>query len=182
MCAELRTTTGKAITHKDVHNLRAKFNKERKGLLSDEAYLLQELKNISHSDVGAITQVLTNENGEVFAVYLQTSYMQNVFKKFQILDFIALSCGSEDLFVKFPLFLVFFAGIFFGYIHFYEGRCCCPRKYQLVVDVISVRKLLFIATTYFMDQTSTIHSMDTGFIYAVFKLSFSKQYKINILF
>jgi len=24
-----------------------------------------------------------------------------------------------------------------------------------------------IATTYFMDQTSTIHSVDTGFIYAV---------------
>ena len=44
-------------------------------------YKLQELKNISHSDVGAITQVLTNENGEVFAVYLQTSYMQKVFKK-----------------------------------------------------------------------------------------------------
>ena len=45
-------------------------------------YKLQELKNISHSDVGAITQVLTNENEEVFAVYLQTSYMQKVFKKF----------------------------------------------------------------------------------------------------
>jgi len=29
-----------------------------------------------------------------------------------------------------------------------------------------------------MNQTSTIHSVDTGFIYAVFKLSFSKQYKI----
>jgi len=27
-----------------------------------------------------------------------------------------------------------------------------------------------------MDQTSTIHSADTGFIHAVFKLSFSKQY------
>jgi len=29
-----------------------------------------------------------------------------------------------------------------------------------------------------MDQTSTIHSVDTGFIYAVFMLLFSKQYKI----
>jgi len=29
-----------------------------------------------------------------------------------------------------------------------------------------------------MDQTSAIHSVDTGSIYAVFKLSFSKQYKI----
>jgi len=29
-----------------------------------------------------------------------------------------------------------------------------------------------------MDQTCTIHSVDTGFIHAVFKLSFSKQYKI----
>jgi len=26
-----------------------------------------------------------------------------------------------------------------------------------------------------MDQTSTIHSVDTGLIHAVFKLSFSKQ-------
>jgi len=30
-----------------------------------------------------------------------------------------------------------------------------------------------------MNQTSTIYSVDTGFIYAVFKLSFSKQYKIK---
>jgi len=29
-----------------------------------------------------------------------------------------------------------------------------------------------------MEQTSTIHSVDTGFIYVVFKLSFSKQYKM----
>jgi len=30
-----------------------------------------------------------------------------------------------------------------------------------------------------MDQTSTIHSVDPGFVYAVSKLSFSKQYKIE---
>jgi len=29
-----------------------------------------------------------------------------------------------------------------------------------------------------MDQKSTIHSVDTEFIYSVFKFSFSKQYKI----
>jgi len=29
-----------------------------------------------------------------------------------------------------------------------------------------------------MDQTSAIHSVETGFIYAVFKMSFSKQYKL----
>jgi len=29
-----------------------------------------------------------------------------------------------------------------------------------------------------MDQTNTILAVDTWFIYAVFKLSFSKQYKI----
>jgi len=29
-----------------------------------------------------------------------------------------------------------------------------------------------------MDQTSTINLVYTGFIHAVFKLSFSKQYKI----
>ena len=30
-----------------------------------------------------------------------------------------------------------------------------------------------------MGQTGTIHSVDTGFIYVDFKLSFSKQYKIQ---
>jgi len=34
---------------------------------------------------------------------------------------------------------------------------------------------------YFTDKTSTIHSLDTGFIYAVFKLSLSKQHKIECL-
>jgi len=29
-----------------------------------------------------------------------------------------------------------------------------------------------------MDQSGTIHSVDTGSIYVVFKLSFSNQYKI----
>jgi len=36
-----------------------------------------------------------------------------------------------------------------------------------------------------MDQTSAVHSVDTGIIYAVFKLSFSKQEKFskqNIVF
>jgi len=31
-----------------------------------------------------------------------------------------------------------------------------------------------------MDQAITIHSEDTGFIYAVLKLSFSKQYKYSV--
>jgi len=39
-------------------------------------------------------------------------------------------------------FLAFFAGLFFGYIHFYAGPCFRPRTYRLVVNVISVRKLL----------------------------------------
>ena len=34
-------------------------------------------------------------------------------------------------------------------------------------------------TTDIVNQTSTIHSVDTGLIYAVVKLSFSKQYKIQ---
>jgi len=33
-------------------------------------------------------------------------------------------------------------------------------------------------TTYFIEQTSTINSVDTELIHAVLKLSFSKQYKI----
>ena len=41
----------------------------------------------------------------------------------------------------------------------------------------------FIVTgiTYFIEQTSTIHSVDTELIYVVLKLSFSKQYKIQCL-
>ena len=120
MCAELRTTTGKAITHKDVHNLRAKFNKERKGLLSDEAYLLQELKNISHSDVGAITQVRTNENGEVFAVYLQTSYMQKVFRKFPELCF--LDGTYKTNYYRMPLYTIMVEdgnGVSIPVVHFW---------------------------------------------------------------
>jgi len=35
------------------------------------------------------------------------------------------------------MFLAFFAGLFFGYIHFHAGPCCRPQKYRLVVDVIS---------------------------------------------
>jgi len=35
-----------------------------------------------------------------------------------------------------------------------------------------------IITTYIMNQTRTIHSVDTGLVYDVLKLSFSKQYKI----
>jgi len=44
-------------------------------------------------------------------------------------------------------------------------------------------QLLFIviATTYFMKQTSTIHSVDTEPIYAILKLSFSKQYKVVLI-
>jgi len=37
---------------------------------------------------------------------------------------------------------------------------------------------IVIVTTYFVKQTSTIHSVHTELIYAVLKLSFSKQYKI----
>jgi len=36
---------------------------------------------------------------------------------------------------------------------------------------------IVIITTYFMKQTSTIHSVDTELIYAGLKLSFSKKYK-----
>jgi len=38
---------------------------------------------------------------------------------------------------------------------------------------------IVIVTTYFVKQTSTIHSLDSELIYAGLKLSFSKQYKIQ---
>jgi len=37
---------------------------------------------------------------------------------------------------------------------------------------------IVIVTTYFMKQTSTIHSVDTELIYAVLKMTSSKQFKI----
>jgi len=45
---------------------------------------------------------------------------------------------------------------------------------------LAVRKRLLCSNqcTYFMDQTSTIHSVDTRFLHGVFKLSFTKQYKM----
>jgi len=53
------------------------------------------------------------------------------------LEFIALSCSSEVLFVKFPRFLAFLVGLFLGYKDFYAGPCCLPRKYRLAVDLIT---------------------------------------------
>jgi len=53
------------------------------------------------------------------------------------LEFIALSCSSEVLFVKFPRFLAFLVGFFFGYTDFHAGPCCLPRKYRLAVDLIT---------------------------------------------
>jgi len=37
-------------------------------------------------------------------------------------------------------------------------------------------------TTNFNEQTSTIYSVDIELIYAVLKLSFSKQYKVVLIF
>jgi len=31
----------------------------------------------------------------------------------------------------------FYAGLFFGYIHFPAGPCCRPRKHRLVLDLIN---------------------------------------------
>jgi len=53
------------------------------------------------------------------------------------LEFIALSCNSEVLFVKFPWVLAFFVGLFIGCIHFHVGPCCCPWKYRLAVNLMT---------------------------------------------
>jgi len=46
-------------------------------------------------------------------------------------------------------------------------------------DYLYVNSFFIVTvTTYFVEQTSTINSVDTELIYAVLKLSFSKQYKI----
>jgi len=46
-------------------------------------------------------------------------------------------------------------------------------------DYLYVNSFFIVTvTTYFIEQITTIHSVDTGLIYAVLKLSFSKQYKL----
>ena len=46
-------------------------------------------------------------------------------------------------------------------------------------DYLHVNSFFIITvSTYFIEQPSTIHSVDTELVYAAFKLSFSKQYKI----
>ena len=40
------------------------------------------------------------------------------------MEFMALSCSSEVLFVKFRWFLAISLGLIFGYIHFHAGPCC----------------------------------------------------------
>jgi len=44
--------------------------------------------------------------------------------------------------VKFQCFLAFLVGLFFGCIHFHAGPCCRPRRYHLVIDLISTDKKL----------------------------------------
>jgi len=46
-------------------------------------------------------------------------------------------------------------------------------------DYLYVNSFFIVTvTTYFIEQTNTINSVDTELIYAVLKMSFSKQYKI----
>jgi len=56
------------------------------------------------------------------------------------------------------------------------------RRYTIQYDYLYVNSFSVVGltvTTYFIEQTSTIHSVDTELVYAVLMLSFSKQYKIS---
>jgi len=49
----------------------------------------------------------------------------------------------------------------------------------LSIWLVARKRLCYtVVTTDFIDQTSTVDSVHSGFIYAVFKSSFSKQYKM----
>jgi len=53
-----------------------------------------------------------------------------------LLEIVALSCSSEVLFVKFPWFLAFFVGLFFGLYIFMRDRVAALENIRLVVDLI----------------------------------------------
>jgi len=92
------------------------------------------LKNLSF-----VVPTLVLRLPQIFNRKLSLSYIL-LWDKWQcdiFLEFIVLSCSWEVLFVKFPWFLAFFVSLFFGYIHFHAGPCCCPQKYPLVVDLMS---------------------------------------------
>lgn len=63
--------------------------------------------------------------------------LKHKLQRILFLEFIALSCSPEVLFVKFPLILANFVGLFFGYIRFHAGQYHRPRKYRLVVHLVS---------------------------------------------
>ena len=81
-------------------------------------------------DVGIISSY-SNRNWRLSYILLWNKWQCSLF-----LELMALSCSSEVLFVKFPRFLAFFVGLFFGNIHFHAGppvlQClavlrCCER-------------------------------------------------------
>ena len=84
-----RNSTCKAVTNKDIHNLRAKI-----GNISNEEYLRKELLAIS--DSGTITQILTDDDDDVIAIFVQTEYMRKVFTKFPKLCFLDGTYKTND--------------------------------------------------------------------------------------
>jgi len=82
-------------------------------------------------DVGIISSY-SNRDWRLSYILVWNKWQCNLF-----LEFMALSCCSEVIFVKFPRFLAFFVGLFFGNIHFHAGSPWCPQKYPLVVDLMS---------------------------------------------
>ena len=78
------------------------------------------------------------------------------------LEFIALSCSSEVLFVKFPWFVAFFVGLFFGSIHFHAGPCCRPRKYRLAVDLITCTQTSFYSNSNHLFHETNKHNPFSG--------------------
>ena len=101
MKQSLRQSSGKLISSKQIHNIRAKLEKADVSM-SDEDHLCQELKSIVDSDLGAVTQVLVDEDQSVIGIYVQTSYMLNTFKKFPELCFLDATYKTNNY--QMPLF------------------------------------------------------------------------------
>ena len=123
-------------------------------------------------DVGIISYY-SNRNWRLSYILLCNKWQCN------LLEFMALSCSSEVLFVKFPIFLAFFVVFFRKYtfscrstLRLSEISSSC-RSDELYVDSFCYSNRIFYGTN--KHNPFSGHRVDL----CLYNLSFSKQYKVQ---
>ena len=88
----------------------------------------------------------------------------------------------QKFFVKFPRFLAFFCRFIFRKYAFSCRSVLLPSEISSSCrsDELYVNSFV-IVTTYFMERTSTIHSVDIGFTYAFSSCHFPSNTKYSVL-